>query len=138
MDREDWQCTKLQKFLPNNAAYLRLARECPYWAFAHDFFYLHGDNRHYTFRGSLRHLYSLQQCWARSRKNKARAAVEYTWEEFRDYAVKCGYRRLYLAWLKSGFRTSLKPTVRKLDRSLPYTLDNIKIGLKIKVDNARE
>ncbi len=78
-----------------------------------------------SFKGVLTLTYSKQRQRSRSRGHPAPA---YTKLELGDWLIKNkSFKELWKVWVASGYLTSLKPSVDRLDDSKGYSFENIQL-----------
>ncbi len=80
-----------------------------------------------TKKGMVTVMYSTQRTSSRQRGH---AMPKYGKEWFRDWLFNQDkFHALYDKWLKSGFKTALKPSVDRRKNSIGYTKDNIRLTI---------
>lgn len=63
-----------------------------------------------------------------SSKHRRQPQPNYTLTEFRYWMyLQDDFEKLYNDWIESGYAKSLTPSVDRINNSLPYTLDNIRL-----------
>jgi hypothetical protein len=77
-----------------------------------------------TLPGCVTRIYGSERCASKPRKHPAPA---YTKKELSTWLYKNGLEALFTAWKNSGFKKELVPSVDRLNSTLPYTLDNIRL-----------
>lgn len=82
------------------------------------------NNRHKTYGGKLKAIYSSQRATSLKRKHPPPA---YTLVELTAWAEKNGYCALYQVWQTDKYTRYTAPSVDRLDDHLPYTLSNIRL-----------
>jgi hypothetical protein len=125
----NWRKIKCKRY--KNRIFNDLAKPCLLWKYAAEKFSLPGSNSNWTFRGSMRYLYSLQQSHGRTRKNPDRYMLKCSYLQFEAFLLRNGYRRMYIDWLRSKFDPEMKPVIRKKRYHVDYDLQNIQLIVKI-------
>ena len=78
-----------------------------------------------SFKGVIRHIYASQK---RSSEKREMELPLYTQDELYDF---CSWNdkfiELYNKWEDNGYETMMKPSLDRIDYSLPYSLDNIRV-----------
>ena len=113
-------------------------KKCFLWRFAVEKFMAPGSNFNWTFYGSIRYLYSLQQSHGRTRKNQDKYILKCSYLQFEKYLLRNGYRRMYIAWLRSKFDPDLKPVIRKKRYHVDYELQNVQLIVKKDTKKAKQ
>ena len=54
-------------------------------------------------------------------------APSYTYDEFHSWLVMNEYDSMLKAWVNSGMKKNLAPSVDRIDNSIGYTIDNIRL-----------
>ena len=60
-------------------------------------------------------------------KKRGHLAPNYSKAQLIDFMYKNKYIELYTAWVSSGYAHNLVPSIDRVDRKLPYTLNNIQL-----------
>ena len=74
--------------------------------------------------GLISGIYSTQK---HTSKKRGHLAPNYSKVELIDFMYKNKYIELYTAWVYSGYAHNLVPSIDRVDRKLPYTLNNIQL-----------
>ena len=74
--------------------------------------------------GLISGIYSTQK---HTSKQRGHLAPNYSKVELIDFMYKNKYIELYTAWVSSGYTSNLVPSIDRVDRKLPYTLNNIQL-----------
>jgi len=54
-------------------------------------------------------------------------SVSFTICEFKDFVKTTNYKEIHGAWVKSGYKMKLSPSIDRIDNARGYDLDNIQI-----------
>ena len=60
-------------------------------------------------------------------KKRGHLTPNYSKAQLIDFMYKNNYIELYSAWVFSGYNTNLVPSIDRINRNLPYTLENIQL-----------
>lgn len=82
------------------------------------------SNKLKSYKGKLKAIYNNQQSNSRSRNH---TPPNYSFESFCGWMENNGYPALYKVWEQGNFKRALAPSTDRLDDSLPYTLNNIRL-----------
>lgn len=83
-------------------------------------------NRKYrrTRENKLKAIYSNQK---RNSKKRGHPAPNYTFKEFKSWAIANDYNLLYDSWKQNNFNKDFAPSGDRLNSSKPYTFDNLQL-----------
>lgn len=76
-------------------------------------------------KGVFRVLYKTQK---RNQKLRGHGEMPYTKEEMISWCKDNGFDEIFNAWVNSGNKKSLKPSVDRIDDFKGYSFDNIRLG----------
>jgi len=75
--------------------------------------------------GLIQEITRAQKC---SSKRRGHNPPEYTNAELKTWILnQCNFATLYLAWVASGYKQHLNPSIDRLDNSKGYSFDNIRL-----------
>ena len=77
-----------------------------------------------TEHGVIRVIYKTQ---VRNSKTRGHKPPSYTKAELKDWLYGQGYKQIYSAWVDSGMKKDLKPSVDRIDDFKPYSMTNIRL-----------
>lgn len=84
-----------------------------------------GNAYDFSEKGVFRVIYKSQK---RHQKLRGHGEMPYTKQDLVLWCKKNGFDALFSEWVKSGYKTPLKPSVDRLDDFKGYSLDNIQLG----------
>lgn len=84
-----------------------------------------GSKYDFTEKGVLRVIYKTQK---RHNKLRGHGGMPYTKQELMEWLYGNGFKKLYDAWVHSGFLSGKKPSIDRVDDFKGYSFDNIKLG----------
>lgn len=74
--------------------------------------------------GLISKIYGTQK---KSSSRRGHLAPTYSKAQLIDFMYKNNYIELYTAWVFLGYNTNLVPSIDRINRNLPYTLENIQL-----------
>lgn len=77
-----------------------------------------------TEQGLLKQMYSTL---AKKSSNRLHPLPDFTYEELVLFLYKNGFQNMYTKWKGSGYLTKLKPSIDRLNSTLPYSIRNIRL-----------
>lgn len=83
-----------------------------------------GSGYDFSEKGVVRVIYKTQK---RNNKIRGHGDMPYTKAELNSWLSANGFSEAYDRWVKSGYSTSMKPSVDRINSLLGYSLDNIQL-----------
>lgn len=84
-----------------------------------------GDQYDFSEKGVFRVIYKTQK---RHQKLRGHGDMPYSKDELIDWCKRNGFDELFNAWVNSGNKSALKPSVDRIDDFKGYSFDNIRLG----------